>query len=902
MPLQPGTTLGPYAVTAKIGEGGMGEVYRARDTTLDRDVALKVLPDAFTADPDRLARFEREAKVLASLNHPNIAAIYGLEEAEGVRALVLELVEGPTLADRIKQGPIPLDEALPIAKQIAEALEAAHEAGVIHRDLKPANIKVRDDGTVKVLDFGLAKALDPNPEGDPSQSPTLTAAATQMGVIMGTAAYMSPEQARGKTVDKRADIWAFGAVLFEMLTGKRAFEGEDVSVTLADVIRAEPAWDRLPASVPPSLQTYLQRCLDKDPTRRVQAIGDMRLAMEGAFEAPGRLQPVRSDGPEPSRWRRLLPWVAGILLAVVTGMVVGNVTRSRPPRPVSFTLSPNERLELYLSFQNPDVAFAPNGRLLAYVGTADSRVNQLHLRSLDRLTSEVFVSEGEPVNPFFSPDNLYLAFYDSAEAAIKRIAVAGGPEVTICDIAGGNLWGASWGDDGSIVFATADQESGLWRVPAIGGEPELLTTPGVEGQRDQNHYWPEVLPGGEAILFVSLAVPTEESQIMILSLDTMEQKPLLRGTHPRYLPTGHLLYGLEGDLWAIRFDVDQQQTVDDPVPVRENILTKGFGALNYGVSDDGSLVYMPDSAAYSGDRTLVWVDRTSGEETPLAAPSRAYYYPRISPDETRISLSLNDQAHDAWIWNVGDQTLSRLTFDPAIEEFAEWTPDGLRIIFSSTRLGGVPVLFWKPADGTGVAERLGDLGPMQFPQAVSPDGSALIVRTIYEGTTDLITMSLTDDQDTRGLVETEFRERNATFSPDGEWFAYESDASGQFEIYVSPFPDADSARQQISTNGGTSPLWSREGSELFYVNDGRLYAVPVQTAPTFSRGTPTPIIEGDYRLDAAGDSRGRTYDVDASGQRFVLLKNAAGSDDSTVPSLVVVLDWFEELTRLVPTN
>ena len=437
MALQVGSRLGHYDVTALIGEGGMGQVYQARDTTLDRDVALKVLPDAFTADPDRLARFEREAKVLASLNHPNIGAIYGLEKSGDTRALVLELIEGPTLADRIKQGPIPLDEALPIAKQIAEALEAAHEAGVIHRDLKPANIKVRDDGTVKVLDFGLAKAFQPD-ANDPnlSQSPTisLTAAATQMGMVVGTAAYMAPEQARGKLVDKRADIFAFGVVLYEMLTGQRPFQGEDVSLTLAAVMTFAPDLDRLPETLSPTLKTYLIRCLAKDPKERLRDIGDVRLAMEGAFETAVSQPSAAVDARNLQVWQRPAVIAAALVVTLVTGgVVVWGLMRSEPPHLVRLAVLPNDGLDLRLSGQSPDVAISPDGRQLVYLtGTAGQ--DELHVRSLDQLTSEALVSEGELSHPFFSPDSQSVAFYDAAQGVLKRIAVDGGPTVTICEL------------------------------------------------------------------------------------------------------------------------------------------------------------------------------------------------------------------------------------------------------------------------------------------------------------------------------------------------------------------------------------------------------------------------------------------------------------------------------------
>ena len=578
MPLSPGTRIGHYDVTALLGEGGMGQVWQATDTQLGRQVALKILPDAFAADPDRLARFKREAQILASLNHPNIAAIYGIEEAEGTRALVLELVEGPTLADRIAQGPIPIDEALPIAKQIAEALEAAHEQGVIHRDLKPANIKVKDDGTVKVLDFGLAKAIQPDPESDPSQSPTLTAAATRAGIILGTAAYMAPEQAKGKPVDKRVDVWAFGAVLYEMLTGTRAFVGDDVSDTMAAVLRAEVNLEKLPDETPSRLRRVLQATLQRDPGQRVHDVADVRLAMEGAFETTVSTPSEPTVAPPLLVWQRPGPALIVVLLvAVLTGLAVWSVIRSESSPLVRFAVSPDEARLLRILQVSPDVAISPDGKQIAYLtGTSGLGAERLHLRPLHQLTSETLVAEGVLASPFFSPDSESLGFYDitPAGSVLKRVSVLGGPTSTICQLPGG-LRGASWGPDGTIVFGSADTTSGLWRVPAVGGEPEQLTTPDPE-QGEVDHVWPEILPGGEAVLFTIRANPIEDSQIAVLSLATGEQKVIIRGGfYPRYSPTGHLLYGVEGNLWAVRFDLDRLEAVGDPIPVQEGRADQG---------------------------------------------------------------------------------------------------------------------------------------------------------------------------------------------------------------------------------------------------------------------------------------------------------------------------------------
>ena len=597
MALSPDTRLGHYDVTALLGEGGMGQVWQATDTQLNRQVALKILPDAFAADPDRLARFKREAQILASLNHPNIAAIYGIEEAEGTRALVLELVEGPTLADRIAKGPIPLDEALPIAKQIAEALEAAHEAGVIHRDLKPANIKVREDGTVKVLDFGLAKALDPAPDVDPSQSPALTAAATQMGVIMGTAAYMAPEQARGKTVDRRADIWAFGAVLFEMLTAKRAFDGRDVSETLGGVLRLEPEWDALDADLPPRLSALLRRCLDKEPRQRVQAVGDVRLAMEGAFEttAAPPSEATTPLGPQPAGWRRAMS-VVGV--AVVGGVIVGvGVWILKPPTPspprahARFVVNTPPDGVLQVSNLFPDVAVSPDGTHIVYVsGLGPPATRQLYVRPVDQLDATPLRGTDGANFPFFSPDGAWVGFRDVN--TLKKVSILGGPAVTIANL-GSLPLGVSWGPDDTIIFATAASR-GLMRVPSVGGDPEVLTTVGAE-DTETEHRWPDALPNGRGVLFTAWSGSDEGSRIALLSVETGEITYLVPGgSHPHYVPTGHIVYGVNGTLRAVGFDLDRLAlTSNNPVPVLESVSTKITGAANFSFSKSGTLVYVP---------------------------------------------------------------------------------------------------------------------------------------------------------------------------------------------------------------------------------------------------------------------------------------------------------------------
>ena len=719
MSLQPGTTLGPYQVTAKIGEGGMGEVYQARDTKLDRDVALKVLPEAFTADPDRLARFEREAKVLASLNHPNIGSIYGLEEAEGVRALVLELIEGPTLADRIAQGPIPLDEALPIATQIAEALEAAHEQGVIHRDLKPANVKVKDDGTVKVLDFGLAKAFQPE-ASDPnlSASPTisLTAAATQMGMVIGTAAYMAPEQAKGKVVDKRADVWAFGAVLFEMLTGQKPFVGDDVSDTLAAVLRAEVDLDALPDGTPATLCRVIGACLRRDPKQRVHDVADVRLAMEGTFETTVSAPSEPIAVAQLQVWQRPIPVALALLAALaVGGLSVWALTRPAPDRVVRLTLPLAGDL-IFSGRSRRIVAVAPTGDRVAY--TADGG---LWLRRLDQMDATLVSGSEEARGPFFSPDGQWLGFW--ALDQLKRVSVSGGAPVTLG--AAQNAFGASWGADDTILFGQFD---GIWRVPGTGGTPERV----ISIEDGEAVHGPQLLPGGDVVLFTLRPAGTvswDASQIVVQSLAGGERTVLIDGGQDaRYLSTGHLVYGLAGALLAQVFDLDQRMMRGGPVALVEGVLsaTRVTGAMMFSVSGDGTLVYVPGRAVDESERRLVWVDR-QGQEEFLNVEAAEYLEPRLSPNGTRVAAEIvgADGTGAIWVADATRGTLGRVTAGAGSSPV--WRADGQQVVFASQG-DGEPGFFRQSADGTGAVERLVTTEATGSPRAGnwSPDGSRLV--------------------------------------------------------------------------------------------------------------------------------------------------------------------------------
>ena len=885
MSLAAGTRLGPYKVVEPIGKGGVGEVYRARDTKLERDVAIKVLPEEFAKDKERLARFEREAKLLASLNHPNIASIYGLEESDGVKALVLELVEGPTLAERIAEGPIPVEEALPISRQIAEALEAGHEAGVIHRDLKPANVKVKEDGTVKVLDYGLAKELEgETPHGadsELSQSPTLTRQGTQVGVILGTAAYMSPEQAKGKRVDKRTDIFSFGCVLYEMLTGNKTFDGETAGETLAAVIKTEPEWEALPTDLSPTIRKYLTRYLEKDPKRRVRDIGDVRLAMEGAFETEAATEPTDA---KLVLWQRPLPALGVAVLLVVAGLVVGSVARpATSSLRVSRTSIDLPQTQTRTNTGRRGVAVSPTGTHVVYVAN-----EQLYLRAINEIDAKAIGgTEGSaPTLPFFSPDGQWIGFYSVTDGQLKKIALTGGAAVTLCSTR--NPFGASWGPD-DIVFG--QDAGGIFQVSAAGGTPELLIS--VDADKGERAHGPQILPDGRTVLFTLAHGDWNEAQIVVQSLDTGERQLVIEGgTDARYLPTGHLVYALAANLLAVPFDLNRLEVIGGPVPLVENVSRAGFtGGANFDVSRDGMLVYLPGGG--NATRTLVWVDR-DGREEALAAEPRAYTQPRISPDGSQLALAVQDQEHDIWIWDFAREPLRRLTFAPSKDSYPVWTPDGKQVAFNSDRDGKVN-LYWKVADGTGAVERLTESEKLQFPSAFTADGRQLVF--FDAGAHGVVLGVLSLDGSSEPLLATEFSERNGEISPGGRWLAYESNASGQYEIYVRPFPNVEDGHWLISSGGGTRPLWAPDGRELFYMAPGaKLMTVDVQTEPTFAPGNAEEILGGYF----VGEFE-RNYDISPDGERFLMIKESA-SDQTSSTKFILVQNWFEELKRLVPTN
>ena len=904
MTLSDGQHLSHYKVLEKIGQGGMGEVYRAEDTNLSREVAIKVLPEQFTKDPQRLARFEREAKLLAQLNHPNIAAIYGFEKAEGVHFLALELVEGETLAKRVAKGPLPVEEALEVCRQIAEGVEAAHEKGVIHRDLKPANVKVTPEGKVKILDFGLAKAFEEEvPEADISQSPTLTEEMTRAGVILGTAAFMSPEQAKGQSVDKRADIFAFGCVLYELVTGKRAFQGETITETLGAIIHKEPNWDALPAESPPTLSTLLRRCLQKDPKQRIRDIGDVRLAMEGAFEAASS-QVAAAVVAQPV-WRQPLPVAAAAV--VVTALAVGLTAWSLWPSPASprvtrLAINPPVGQRLHVPGVSSALALSPDGTRVVYLVGSQS---VLVARALDELDTTVLYREGNVFNPFFSPDGRWVGFNDQTEDTIKRVAVTGGPVRMISRIPSSGTRGATWGEDDTIIYG-ASGSRGLWQVPAAGGTPEPLTTLD-ESRGEFQHVWPELLPGGKAVLFTIRHVGegVDMDEIVVRRLASGEQRVLVTGgSYPKYAPTGHLLYHVAGTLWAVPFDLDRLEVTGNPVAVLEGVLTRSGGAADFAVAQDGSLVYVSGTGA--GVHTLVWVDRQGQEEAIDIEPS-LYRYPRLSPDGTRVALDDRNPANDLWVWNIAQQTRSRLTVGPVGGWYPVWTRDGTRLVYDSQD-GDIS---WKSANDTGMPTVLVSAPGKSSrktpnPYFLSPDGMHLVFRASSNPETrdDLAMVAIDGTGEVDWLLAESYHERNAELSPNGRWMAYESDESGQFEVYVRPFPNVEDDRVQVSNAGGSHPLWSRDGRELFYhqPNGGlfRLMSVAVDTTaatPTQALGSRQELLDWPYLAHWGA----RAYDVSQNGQRFLAVKDASVSSSDS-PQLYVILNWFEELKRLVPTN
>jgi eukaryotic-like serine/threonine-protein kinase len=873
-----GHRVGVFDVGPLLGVGGMGEVYRARDTRLDRDVAIKILPEAFALDAERVARFRREAKMLASLNHPHIAAIYGLEESASLSLLVMELVEGHDLSQRIARGPIPIDEALPIATQVAEALEAAHEEGIIHRDLKPANIKVRADGTVKVLDFGLAKAMEPAAES--SQSPTITTpAVTQAGMILGTAAYMSPEQARGKTVDTRADIWAFGAVLFEMLTGQRAFPGEDLAETLAAVVKLDPKWDALGADVPARVRQVLRVCLQKDPRQRAQAIGDVRLALEGAFETaalPGDTR-VRAA----AAWTRVTLVGAGALLlgAALAGgaMWMATPTIPRHVTHVEMTLTPD------LPLSPTPIALSPDGMTLAM-----SAGNQIVLRRLDdpKLTALPGTQGGH--TPFFSPDGNWIGFV--AADQLRRIRVDGTGRQTFATLGYAPRTPPSWAGDDAIYFGVTGQ--GLYRLPATGGPPTALTQPRREAG-EITHESPQVLDEGRTILFTLVRADGRVPALLDVASGDWRVIPGLSSDFARYSSSGRLLYRQGESVFAVTMSLASGTTTGTPAVLFDGVLAAENSAL--ALSADGTLAYLPNSTA-TGVRGQIAIVSRSGTVTSVVNDSvtlgLASSSLRFSPDAGSIVAGVSSAANttDLWIYDLGRSARTKLTEQGPNNGGPTWSPDGNQVAFNSTR--EPPGIYVQSLDPPGSAKLVLRRGPSpHVPGAWSPDGGTLVFMEANPRTGgDLWTLTL--DGTAAPLLATSAQERDPRLSPDGRWLAYQSNTAGRDDVYVASFPSLAST-QLVSIDGGTSPRWAG-AREIVYRRGRQVVSVPVTPSEKLTLGRPTVLFE----LDDVSSQ----YDVAPDGTTFLMLRRDAPGAGAGPGQVNLVLNVFEELKRRGPSR
>jgi serine/threonine protein kinase len=898
MGLSAGARLGPYEIRALLGVGGMGEVYLARDSKLGRDVAIKILPQIFTSDPERLARFEREARMLAALNHPHIGAIYGVEDTESVHALVLELVEGDTLAERLRRAPVPVTDALAIALQIAEALESAHDRGIIHRDLKPANVKVTPDGKVKVLDFGLAKAVVSNTTGpDLTQSPTMTVSGTYEGAILGTAAYMSPEQARGKTVDKRTDIWAYGCVLYEMLTRRRAFVGETASDTIAAILEREPDWTKLPAAAPAHVRRLLRRCLEKDPSRRLRDIGDARLELDEALSSP-----AQADLQEPALMTRrtAISALAGAAVgAAATGIFAISKYRSAMPRNLTRFAIPTPEGEFLSASFNDRVAISPDGTRIAF-NTGTGSTPNFYTRSLSELESKRVEDVVSGAAAFFSPDGRWLGFFQlKPTIAMWKLPLSGGAPVAVCPA--GSFAGATW-SNGDIIYFVSEVPGGILSVPAGGGQPkEVIKIDTAKGERVLK--FPHALAGGKALLFTVATVDSEsfdDAQIAVVSLPTGERRILVeRGTHPRYSPSGHLVYARNGSLLAVRFDPDRLKVTGQPFTVLEGVLmSRNSGMAYFDISASGDLAYVPGKAE-GGARTLVWVDRT-GKAEPLPLPAKSYLHPRISPDTRKLAIEIEGTNHDCYVYDFASGVLSNITTD-GVSHWPVWSPDGKNIGYRSGPMGRFR-LWQVPADRSRPPEQVPATGASQSAESYSPDGRAMAYTTAALGAPPKVTVvSLQGDGTPRPLDDSKYAQGSPKFSPDGRWLGYCSNESGKAQVYVQAFPGP-GPKIQVSNDGGTDPVWKRSGGELFYRNGDSILAVAVSTASTFSAGRPQELWKGHYShgMSSSCGAPGLTssnYDVTAEGKRFLMIKDE-DQDLATSKQIIVALGWAEELNRL----
>jgi eukaryotic-like serine/threonine-protein kinase len=894
--LTAGRRVGPYDIVAPLGAGAMGEVYRAHDTTLNRDVALKVLPELFAVDADRLARFTREAQVLASLNHPNIAAIYGLEESNGTQALVLELVDGPTLADRIVRGPLAPGEALTIARQIADALEAAHEKGIIHRDLKPANIKIAGNGVVKVLDFGLAKVWDGAPQSDLAGSPRLTSGERS---ILGTPAYMSPEQARGKPLDKRTDIWSFGCVLYEMLTGRQALAGETVADTIAAILEREPEWEALPDTTPITVRQLLQRCLEKDPRHRVRDIGDARIELDDALAGRAAVAPVVRRAR-----RERVVWISAAIVTVAAALAVGSVlSLRRAPADTrayrsSILPSPGASRPAGL-VPSSRFALSPDGRRLAFVGTDAGGVTALWVQSLDGPAGQRLAGTEGALMPFWAPDSQFIGFL--ARGKLTKIDATGGPPLILAEHTGGGNAGATWNRDGVILLSGPSLGFPIRRVSALGGALSPVTTLNADAG-ETVHNFPFFLPDGRHFLYLAVGSktggPVSPNGIYVTALDSNERKLLVPGGSNAKYAEGYLLFLRGQALMAQPFDVERLELAGEAVPIAEHVTIGGLVGMagGYSVSETGILAYQTGELQVGGpadtSTQLVWFDR-SGKATGAPGDKAGYGDLELAPDGERATVSLFDRTRrdrDIWLVDIARGLRTRFTFDPAEEWGSVWSPDGSRVVFNSNRKGRFD-LYQKASSGAGAEEELLVDSRDKFPIDWSPDGRFILFGDgATAATADLWVLPLFGDRKPFPFLQTPFGEVPGRFSPDSRWIAYASDDSGRNEVYVAPFPgrgETPGSRWQISTTGGTQPRWRKDGNEIFYLApDRRLMAAAVNGQNSaFEVGA----VRSLFNTRAPSTINPRSaYDVSHDGERFLV--NTLADDDAAAP-ITLVVNW-----------
>ena len=905
MMLASGTRLGPYEIVAPLGAGGMGEVYRARDTRLERIVAIKILPSRLSLDPTRKQRFEREAKTISALNHPHICVLHDVGSQNGIDYLVMECLEGETLSKRLEKGPLPLEQLLRLGAQIADALDKAHRSGVVHRDLKPDNVMLTAMGA-KLLDFGLAKPAAPLVSEATLTAATKQSPVTEQGTIVGTFHYMSPEQVEGKELDGRSDIFSLGAVLYEMLTGQKAFQGKSQLSVVSAILEKEPASSTtIKPMTPPALDHAIRRCLAKDPEERWQMARDLAFELKWIAEA-GSQTGVPGLGVPRRKAAVRLAWITAAActlaaIAVAVGFFV-RTPKSAQPIWLSAEIGADANLS---TEQGSSAVLSPDGTRLVFVAKDSDQKRHIYVRLLDQLQATVLSGTENAQNPFFSPDGRWLGFF--ADGRLKKIFVQGGAAVTVCDAPTGR--GGSWAEDGTIVFAETFR-SALSKVSSAGGAPEPLTTLNQKGG-EVTHRWPQVLPGGKAVLFTSNTHGGnyEDANIVVYSMSSGERKTLQHGGfYARYVPTGHVVYMHEGSLFAVPFDLKRLEATGQPAPVLEGVAAlPGDGSAQISFSDDGSLMYVAGNGAFQ-TVSMYWMDR-DGKFTPMRELPGDYYSPAFSPDGKRVALQINDgKGFDIWVYELERDTLTRLTFGEGLRNINPiWTPDGQRIAYSSIEPHGESDLYWKRADGTGDALRLTATKTRKLPSSWSPDGKVLLFDQLNVGTSwNIFIMTMEGNEkmgwkpgEPKQFLKSPFTEQAAAFSPDGHWIAYESFESGNFEVYVRPFPGP-GGKWQISTSGGGSPRWSRNGKDLFYRTQDNKIMVATYTASGDS-------FQADRsRLWSPGQFTERlglvNFDLHPDGKRFVVLKSRPSSETLPVNKVNFIFHFFEELRRKVPSG